>query len=76
MPAPRQPGGLSVQGESQDLGEALDVWALGHPDQKVAETPFVGVRTARARLRFSTRAESVHRVLDRGAQARSLPSRH
>jgi hypothetical protein len=64
-----------VQGEPQDLGEALDVWALGHPDQKVTKQLFVGVRTARARLRFSTSAESVHRVLDRGAQPRSLPSR-
>jgi hypothetical protein len=64
-----------VQGEPQDLGEALDVRALGYTDQEVAEKLFVGVRTARARLRLSTSAELVHRGLDRGAQARSLPPR-
>jgi hypothetical protein len=64
-----------MQGESQDLGEALDVRALGHMDQEVAEKLFVGARTARARLRFSTSAELVHRRLERGARARSLPPR-
>jgi hypothetical protein len=64
-----------VQGEPQDLGEALDVRALGHMDQEVAEKLFVGGRTARARLRFSTNAELVHHGLERGARARSLPPR-
>ncbi len=64
-----------MHGEPQDLGEALGVRALGHTDQEIAEQLFVMVLTARARLRFSTSAESVHRVLGRWAQARSLPPR-
>jgi hypothetical protein len=63
-----------VQGEPQDLGEALDVRALGQIDQE-AEKLIVGVRTTRARLRLSTSAELVHRGLERGARARSLPPR-
>ena len=64
-----------MQGEPQDLGEVLDVWALGHTDQEVAEKLFVMVRAARARLRLFTSAELVHRGFGRGAQTRSLPSR-
>jgi hypothetical protein len=32
-----------VQGEPQDLGEALEVRALGHTNQKIAEKFFVRV---------------------------------
>ena len=64
-----------VQGEPEDLSEVLDLRTLGHPDQKVAKKLFVGARAARARLRFSTSAEFVHRGLDRWAQGRSLPPR-
>jgi DNA-binding NarL/FixJ family response regulator len=59
-------GLLSVQGEPQDLSEALEVRALGHTNQKIAEKFFmrVSAEANRAhimqRLGLSTSAEVVH----------------
>jgi DNA-binding NarL/FixJ family response regulator len=55
-----------MQGEPQDLGEALEVRALGHTNQKIANNLFVRVSAEanRAhimqRLGLTTSAEVVH----------------